>query len=141
MEVGKVRRGSTAPLTTRARVEQSGSGESFTDLFNQAQDQELRQDLQQKMKEIDVAADGLRKDINQGTVSEYKSRVKDFVEMIAKRLYTVRGKGVVQTMKVIDTVNTELEELTRIAMEGQAGVLRVVQKIDEIRGLLLDLYS
>ncbi|MBI2060421.1 MAG: YaaR family protein [Nitrospirae bacterium] len=143
MKVGEVRRvqATTATPSVKARVEEAGSGSSFSNVFDQAQDQQLREELQKKMKEIDSAADGLRKDINADSLWDYRSRVKEFVEIISTRLYHVRGRGVLQTMKVIDTVNAELEELTRIAMEGQKNILRVVQKIEEIRGLLLDLYS
>lgn len=140
MEVDKVRRTSaTTPQKTKVSSAQPGS--NFSDLLDHAQDDGLRQDLQKKMKDIDAAADKLRHDINRDALWEYKDQVKEFLEIVSKRLYLVRGKGILQTMKVVDTVNAELEELTRIAMEGQMNVLRVVQKIEEIRGLLLDLYT
>lgn len=142
MKVGEVRRVQGVAGTPKVgRVDESQAGGSFSDVFGEAQDHQLREELQKKMKEIDAAADGLRKDINADSLWEYRSRVKEFIEIVSTRLYHVRGKGVLQTMKVIDTVNAELEELTRIAMEGQKNILRVVQKIEEIRGLLLDLYS
>ncbi|MFW5976804.1 MAG: DUF327 family protein, partial [Bacillota bacterium] len=50
------------------------------------------------------------------------------------------GSGNVKTYTIIEKVDQNLDILHDLFIKEQADVLQIVNKIDEIRGLLLDIY-
>jgi hypothetical protein len=42
---------------------------------------------------------------------------------------------------MIQNIDTQIEELTKLVLEEQSDHLDVLGKIDEIKGMLMDIYS
>lgn len=108
--------------------------------------QEVREKLDRLLSIIEEQGERLKKSLDKKDLMEYKKRVKDFLRVIQKEFARARqsfswdGRGNMKTYTIINKVDKNLEVLHDLFMEEQADALEVLKKIDEIRGLLLDLY-
>ena len=95
---------------------------------------------------VDDQGKKLKKSLDKRDLLEYKKRVKKFLRLIQKEFAHMKQSfswddtGNVRTYKIIEKVDENLETLHNLFFEEQDDVLQIVKKIDEIRGLLLDLY-
>jgi hypothetical protein len=73
--------------------------------------------------------------------------VQKFIHIAVHELYSVEEKlSVSQTGKqksliIVKKINTALEELTNECLSKQVNLINFMARIDQIRGLLIDLYS
>ncbi len=102
--------------------------------------------LQEMLKSIEEKGEKLKKSRNLKDLKAYKKDVKNFLATAGKEGLKVRQishrtpQGKMKIYTVIDKVDDALEELTQEMLKKQASVMSIVAKIDEIRGLLLDLF-
>jgi uncharacterized protein len=118
-----------------------------------------------ELKAVSLPADGLpgSEDLN-GIISEmdrqgrafqqkpvleelvkYKGLVKGFLSRTMKALEVTDEKGVRRAMnqkiyKKISIIDEKLNELTSVILDKEGAGLRLMARLDEIRGLLIDLY-
>jgi uncharacterized protein YaaR (DUF327 family) len=75
----------------------------------------------------------------------YREAVRKFLQESIRGSYQVKEerrwdrRGNHRKLLLVKEVNQRLEELTRMVMESQAPGIGILAKLDEIRGLLLDL--
>ena len=74
----------------------------------------------------------------------YKKAVRDFINYIVENAFDVqksqtRRAGKVKTHVQIQVIDRKLEELAAAILSGQTKQLDRMQKLDEIKGLLVDL--
>ena len=77
-------------------------------------------------------------------ILKYKRAVRDFIHYVVENSYEIeksqsRRRGKVKIHVQIQVIDGKLEELAAAILSGQASQLQRVSKIDEIRGLLVDL--
>ncbi len=102
--------------------------------------------LEKALDNVFVLGDKLKKDITLSCLSEYKQAVKNFVEVIVKRAYgadRVKGRIDRQTMiqkeyNLIRVIDDNLDRLARAVLGEQRDVLFILERVDEIRGLIID---
>ncbi|MGQ9631959.1 MAG: YaaR family protein [bacterium] len=120
---------------------------SFAETLQVSKDTVVREELDRILAEIDkqgaifienpVAAELLRyKDLVRQFMREVVENMYDVRETVSGR-YSIRQKIYV----IVNTVDRKLEDLTEALLERQAEALDLMSRIDEIRGLLLDLYG
>jgi len=100
-------------------------------------------------------------EMNQGILEQGKLmarrcdmlQLKRYKEMIAEFMYeavrfayefkkqsTLDGRGRHRMFALIKRINQKLEELTQQMLSGEADNLSIMAAVDELRGMLLDLY-
>jgi len=77
-------------------------------------------------------------------ILRYKRAVRDFVNYVVDNAFAVeklqtRRKGKIKIHVQVQIIDKKLEELAAAILSGQANQLMRVSKIDEIKGLLVDL--
>lgn len=110
------------------------------------------------LEKIDERADVLLREVIEGGnefarsptykhLKEYEKRVKRFITYIVEKEFKVReelkktkGKTRVDLCVIVDEVNAQLKDLAERMMKGERDTLVYAAKVDEIKGLLLDLY-
>lgn len=108
--------------------------------------EQIRERLDKLLTIVDEQGEKLKQTLDQRDLQEYKKRVQDFLRLIQKEYAETRqtfswdGRGQVKTYTLIKKVDTSLDILQSLFLQEQADVLEIVRKIDEIRGLILDLY-
>ncbi|MEY7999101.1 YaaR family protein [Clostridium sp. Mt-5] len=77
-------------------------------------------------------------------VKLYKKMIKEYLESVLKYMYNVK-KDIsfwqTQYFITVDTIDKKLEDLTEMLMNDQKKNLDVAATIDDISGLLVDIYK
>ncbi|NMB11891.1 MAG: YaaR family protein [Firmicutes bacterium] len=96
---------------------------------------------------IDAAAEALRRSVTLRNLKTYKELVREFVRLLTAKAYAVQQEagfdqyGHRRLYTIVTQIDAKLEALTREVMKAQADNIDLVSRLDEIRGLLLDIYS
>jgi uncharacterized protein YaaR (DUF327 family) len=77
-------------------------------------------------------------------VKAYKNMIKEYLKSVLNYMYTVK-KDIsfwqTQYFITVETIDNKLEELTSMLMNEQKDNLSVASTIDDISGLLVDIYK
>ncbi|MDI9442284.1 MAG: YaaR family protein [Firmicutes bacterium] len=117
----------------------------FEQVLQEERTEEL--DLTEALAEIDEYAERFKKNPSMQNLLRYKKKVRAFLQFLVKQSYAVEERvfydphGRRRLLMQVQTIDAKLEELTRSFLTKQDDSLDLLGRLDEIRGLLLDLYS
>lgn len=98
------------------------------------------------LERVDRAGERLRENPTPARLEEYKREVAAVLRALTQRAFrVVTEKGAVRAGRqkifvLVRAVNEELEALTRLVLAREKDRLAIVAKLDQVRGLLVDLY-
>ncbi len=130
----------------RKKSELKDIDKTFKAKLSEIKEDEIKDRLDRLMEIVDEQGKKLKKSLDKKDLLEYKKRVKDFLRLIqnefaeAKQSFSWDNSGNLKTYTIIEKVDQSLDQLHDLFLKEQKDVLEVVKKIDEIRGLLIDLY-
>lgn len=107
---------------------------------------ELPERLEDLMAELDRQGRRLQERPVLEELARYKALVKEFLERTVKKAFqastrTVGGRLSRQrSYQIVEVVDKKLSELTLVVLDKERKNIDLAAKLDEIRGLLLDLY-
>lgn len=119
---------------------------SFQQKLEAVNEENIRERLDSLLDYVDQYGDKLKETMDKEDLQAYKAQVKEFLQIIQKEFARTKqsfswdNQGNLKTYMIIEKINHEMEMLQEEFIQDQADVLEVVRRIDEIRGLLLDLY-
>jgi len=128
---------------SRGKVRNSPAQPVFGEVLRAEQAQGL--DLAAALTEIDDYARQLMQSPVLANLLRYKRRVRELLLYLVQQSYEVREsscydpQGRRRLFVMVEIINQKLEDLTRAFLEKHAPPLDLVGRLDEIRGLLLDL--
>ena len=77
-------------------------------------------------------------------VRSYKNMIKEYLESVLNYMYDVK-KDIsfwqTQYFITVDVIDSKLEELTEALLENQGENIDIASTIDEISGLIVDIYK
>ena len=79
-----------------------------------------------------------------GDAKAYKLKIQEYLTLIVKNIYVLRKEPGPFNYGVhvrIEVINQKLDELTKNLIQEQKETIDLVNKIEEIRGLLVDVYK
>ena len=133
-------------------VEQAVSNKPVDDTFkftltSHIQEAELQARLTSLMEEITMQGERLakRKDIRD--MRKYRGLIKDFMNEIISRSHTftrenfLDRKGRHRVYGIVRLVDETLDELAQELVKEESDNISILNKIGEIRGLLLDIFT
>lgn len=115
----------------------------FSQSFNQARDRKSEEQLKKIIEDIQKKGNRLVISKTYGDVLAYKKLIKEYLESILKFMYdTKKDISFWQTQYFItvETIDEKLEELTESLIKGEMDNLNIASSIDEIQGLIVDIY-
>lgn len=121
---------------------------SFAQLLgDREQDEHDQEQLQQMLKDIEKKGRQLVESRTVETLLEYKEMIKGFVEEAV--LYGLRVEerrsnsrtGRSKMMKIVATIDEKLLELTDMALDQEKPQIKLLEKIGQIQGLLVNIYA
>ena len=123
-------------------TEPSGFSRTLSDMSNEARHQKL---LQIK-KDIEDQAERLVDRVDVKEYEKYRRLIREFLDEIVsngysfnrENAYTSRG-GRHRYIATVETINKKLDELGKEVISDQSDKIEILGRIDDIRGLLLDL--
>ncbi|NLM53001.1 MAG: YaaR family protein [Firmicutes bacterium] len=117
--------------------------QSFAESFDLAQQQQSREQLHAMIDKVKVAGKRLKNKQTYANLQEYKKIIREYLTFILKNYYKiVKERNITQTTIYtrIEIIDKEIAELTIQLLSEQKENFDIVAKIDQIEGLLLDLY-
>lgn len=118
---------------------------SFSDVIQQQGEQASQQELDRRFKEIQSQGDRLARAMTIRELKAYRLLVKKFLEDTVRRGVSMkesrgwdrRGRG--KRYKLLDEVDAALLAMADELLETEQGKIELLQKIGEIRGMLINL--
>jgi|SRR5690606_33667393 len=136
---------SSPPPTERGELNPENVGKvAFKQILKNAGQQEAAS-WDQLLGRVDEAGKRLLKQPSMETLRSYRSAVRGFLKEALRGSYQMKGesrwdrRGNRRVFSVVQRLNQALEELTTAVLEKNAEPMTMMAKIDEIRGLLIDL--
>lgn len=126
----------------RSRSPSEISRSSFFEILEDVEEDKLDELLEQLIKKVISAGNELVRSPTQENFKNYRESIKEFLKVIEKRLYKV-GR---QISKDIDLhvvgqeIDQRLEQIAKDLMEAEKGAIMLAARVQEIYGLLMDLY-
>jgi uncharacterized protein YaaR (DUF327 family) len=128
-------------------VIKSSPTESLKDSLQESIKKELRKQLSRMLVDIEEEGKVMVKRRTLDSVLKYKSLVKSFLDLLVKNIYHLSEKvnlnprGKQNILVAIESIDKSLEDLLKLVLNKEIDNLRILEKVGEIQGLLIDLYS
>ncbi|MFN4190020.1 MAG: YaaR family protein [Pseudothermotoga sp.] len=126
----------------RSKSPSEVSRSNFFEILEDVEEDKLDELLEQLIKKVISAGNELVRSPTQENFKNYRESIKEFLKVIEKRLYKV-GR---QISKDIDLhvvgqeIDQRLEQIAKDLMEAEKGAIMLAARVQEIYGLLMDLY-
>ncbi|WP_424768601.1 YaaR family protein [Paenibacillus sp. sgz302251] len=118
---------------------------SFSDVMVQQDANRTQEQLQQKLNDIHRQGDRLAKMMTVRELKLYRQMIKQFLEDTIRRgivLKEVKGfdrRGRMKRYKLLDEIDATLVLMAEDLLDSEQGRIDLLNKIGEIRGLLINL--
>ena len=128
------------------QVQQSDGSFKFM-LASRIEEADLQAALTTMMEEITMQGDKLAKHRDIRDMKRYRALVKDFLNEIVGRSHSfsrenfLDRKGRHRVYGIIRLIDSNLDELAQELVKDEKNHLTILEKIGEIRGLLLDILT
>lgn len=135
---------SAAAIESTKKTQQKDSSFKFT-LISSIQEKDLQDKLNGLMKEINVQGDRLAKHMDIRDMKAYRSLVKEFMNEVVTRSHEfsrenfLDRRGRHRVYGIVRLIDENLDALAKELMSDEKDHLAILSKIDEIKGLLLDI--
>ncbi len=138
--------GESMPLGMDMASTVEKKGTEFSTILSQTRGLE-RQELQLFLGRLEAQGKKLSESLSLHDLLEFKNMVKRFLKstfgksrnMQEETVWDYRGQP--KTMARVTRINRALEELGEQILSSQAEPLKILAKIDEIKGLIIDLFA
>lgn len=139
------RPGSLPPEGGRNPV-RSAAGADFNAQFRTARLTQARTQLDQLLGRIDALGRDLAERMTMANLRAYRQAVREFLQTVQEAAVQVETETEwdyqsweQRTLTIVRKVNAELEALADDLVEQEQGRMRLLERLGEIKGLLLDL--
>ncbi len=136
----------TQQITPQQSVQESDGSFKFM-LTSNIEEAELAGKLNSLMEQIDVEGKKLAKRRDVKDMRHYRSLVKEFLNEVVTHSHSfsrenfLDRKGRHRVYGIIRLVDDNLDQLAQELMKDEKDNLEILNKIGEIRGLLLDIFT
>ena len=134
------------PAEGTAPVENADNGFKFA-LTSAIEDVDLQKQLEMMLKDITKQGELIARHMDIRDMKKYRGQIKDFLNEIVNRSHKfsrenfLDRRGRHRVYGIIRLVDNNLDELAQELMKDEKDHLLILDKIDEIRGLLLDILT
>lgn len=140
MEISRV--GRNSPITSEKK--QTSIKKDFSQNFNFARQQKSEEQLKEMQDAIKKKGNRLSITKCYADVKAYKKMIKEYLASILEHMYSIK-KDIsfwqTQYYITVEVIDQRLEELTHMLMSEEKDKLNVAATIDEISGLIVDIYK
>lgn len=128
------------------KVDQAQDKE-FPDVLDKHQSIWSKADLDEVLNQLEERGSRLLESFSIYDLRNYKETLKSFLHKTVGKAYKLKEekawtrKGKLKIYQSLEQIDTELEELSKMVLNKQKNQLKMIERLDSIRGLLVDLYS
>lgn len=149
MKINETHGGSSGILGLPARDDKkvnAGRNADFQSQLVKAEDSNYEQQLEKLVRDIASQGEVLAKRVDIRELKLYKRLISEFLELALgnskkfskKSMLDRRGRRKVYA--IIKNINSELDRLTEDVLGGEKNNIGLLKRLDDIRGLILDLF-
>jgi len=117
----------------------------FYDELKLAETEDLHMEFENLVQGITQQGEKFYKNPTLQELKLYKSMIKKFLKYVTDRMFAVEqhtgGKWKQKIYTIAKVIDSKLEALTKLVVSQQADNINLLSTLDEIRGLLIDLYK
>ncbi|WP_446898562.1 YaaR family protein [Clostridium sp. LBM24168] len=140
MEISRIGRSSnTSSKSINIKVKKD-----FSQSFNSQMEKKSEEQLKNMFDNIKKKGNRLSVTKCYSDVRAYKKMIKEYLKSVLNYMYSVK-KDIsfwqTQYFITVETIDKKLEELTNMLMNEQKENLNIASTIDDISGLLVDIYK
>jgi len=143
----KVNKTGKVSSVKRANKPQQTSGVSFSEIMANNEDEYEREHFQQMVEEIEKKGKKLSESKTVEDLVEYKTMIKNFLndavqfglKVEERRGFGRRGRS--KVFRVVSNIDEQLIELTDMVLKHETPQLKLLNKIGEIQGLLINVFA
>lgn len=138
----KIKKSKDQDVTASEVKEKEGFFDILVDTNIKISESELRSLIDNILK----LGNNFVKSPTQSNLREYRNSIKDFLKRLEKHWYVIKNdldfkNATPQLHMVAEVVDDKLMELTDMILKREKNTLLYASKIEEINGLILDLYK
>ena len=139
----KVNQVTAAPAPEKAAAVEKADG-TFT-LASQIEEKDLQQRLNTLMEDITTQGEKIAEHMDVRDMKRYRELVKDFMNEVVNRSHKfsrenfLDRRGRHRVYGIVKLVDRNLDELAAELVKDEKDHISILGKVDEIRGLLLDI--
>ena len=140
MEISRTRRNSNVSSDKKTVSNKMDFSQNFSSARHHKSEEQLKDMMD------DIKKKGNRLSITKcfADVKAYKNLIKEYLDSVLKHMYEIK-KDIsfwqTQYFITVETVDKKLEELTKLLLTQEKDNLNVANTIDEISGLIVDIYK
>ncbi|SHF11011.1 YaaR family protein [Clostridium fallax] len=139
MEIGRV----LNKNSINREMKKVDNRKEFSKNFSREKERRSEEELKKFIEDIKKKGNRLVITKCYADVRVYKKMIKEYLESVLKYMYSVK-KDIsfwqTQYFITVDTIDEKLEELTEMLLGEEKDNLKIASTIDEIQGLVVDIY-
>ncbi len=146
MKVDPIKRQTGASGSVKRRGVARGEGKSFGDVLTSASAQQGAE-LEKLFGEIDESGRELRENPTLDCFHTYRDRVARFIKLFLGQAYDIKLTsemtltGRQRHLILVKKIDSRLEDLYHLFLQELLDIEELVKGVEEVRGMLLDLYK
>jgi len=136
----------TVPIEAQTQQAPVDDNFKFT-LISHIEEQELQEKLAKLMGEIKTQGDRLKKHRDIRDMRKYRTLIKEFMNEVINRSHSfsrenfLDRRGRHRVYGIIRLIDENLDELARELVKEEQDNLAILEKIGQIEGLILDIFT
>lgn len=133
-----------APVEAQSQTTKSDDSFKFT-LVSHIENNELQEKLSNLMKDIEEQGNKIAKHMDIRDMKRYRNLVKEFMNEVAANSHAfsrenfLDRRGRHRVYGIVKEVDKSLDDLAQELLKDEKDNLAILNKIDDIRGMLLDI--
>ncbi|MGY4690209.1 YaaR family protein [Salibacterium sp. K-3] len=144
MDIQKIMQTGTAPPSKKTK-EAPQPGVQFSEVMNQRRSEKAYERFTKMIQDIDDQGKALAESRTVEELKKYKKLVKDFMESVEQGIHLeekhgFNRRGRTKVYKIVEEVDQKLIDLTDAVMDQQKSSIDILDKVGEIKGLLVNMY-
>lgn len=117
----------------------------FFDIMKDISVEQFEKLLKEAVEEVIESGNELVRSPTPSNLKRYKNAIKEFLKLVEKKLYKLSGSfdmtsGKAKLHVVVEEVNEKLMDLAEKIMKNEWQTINLAARIEEINGLILNLY-
>ncbi len=127
------------------RLQDKQNSSYFTEHFKEQSGEKQREKLKEMLENIEEQGANLFKNNSVINLKRYKRLIGEFINEVVSNAYVFRPEivsdrnGMQRLYANVDVINSKLDELMKDFISEEKESLNVIEKIGEIKGLLVDM--
>jgi uncharacterized protein YaaR (DUF327 family) len=136
-----------SPIEINKVKDKKAVQETFKQKLNEIEQEQIRSELKVLYDKIETQTGKLQNKLFIEDLIEYKKLVKDFLNVTVNNSHvfykenSLDRRGRHRVYSLVKKVDNELDELTKDFLDVENNRLKILKRLDDIKGILLDILT